>query len=214
MTGRLDPRALGGEAHGNRILAPGPGHSPRDRSMSIFISSQAPDGFVVHSHAGDDPLLCRDYVRERLGLSRRRDEFLINEKVRSAAKIQPDDRERATRALALWQEARPARGTLVEAYLARRGLVLSDEALKAIRLHPSCPFNKTPLHVRQNGLEWLRVGRTGLVVVDRKSVRWLLQDQRLALGNRQFVKALEHDLSRKPRFVIARPAARDDGRAV
>jgi hypothetical protein len=27
----------------------------------------APDGFVVFSHAGDDPIKCRDYVRERCG---------------------------------------------------------------------------------------------------------------------------------------------------
>jgi hypothetical protein len=28
----------------------------------------APDGFVTHSFAGDDPIACRDYVRQKLGL--------------------------------------------------------------------------------------------------------------------------------------------------
>ena len=52
------------------MLAPGPGHSPRDRSLSIKIDPGAPDGFVAYSFAGDDPLECKDYVRERAGLER------------------------------------------------------------------------------------------------------------------------------------------------
>ena len=62
-------RALGGDARGRSVLAPGPGHSPHDRSLSILFDSGAPDGFVVKSFAGDDVILCRDYVRARLGIS-------------------------------------------------------------------------------------------------------------------------------------------------
>ena len=46
-------RALGGEVQGHQALVPGPGHGPRDRSLSIRLSHQSPDGFVVFSHAGD-----------------------------------------------------------------------------------------------------------------------------------------------------------------
>lgn len=60
-------KAMGGEAKGNKILCPGPGHSIHDRSLSIMISPSAPDGFTVHSFASDDPIACRDYVRKRLG---------------------------------------------------------------------------------------------------------------------------------------------------
>jgi hypothetical protein len=59
---------LGGDEQGGQVLCPGPGHSPEDRSLSIRCDSAAPGGFVVHSFAGDDPIACRDYVRERLGL--------------------------------------------------------------------------------------------------------------------------------------------------
>jgi hypothetical protein len=52
-------RALGGEAYGKQVLVRGPGHSPRDRSLSIKLHVSAPDGFVVHSFAGDDPMLCK-----------------------------------------------------------------------------------------------------------------------------------------------------------
>ena len=68
----LDPRhvarALGGASSGNRVMAPGPGHSSADRSLTVLLDFSAPEGFVVHSFAGDDWQSCRDHVRERLGL--------------------------------------------------------------------------------------------------------------------------------------------------
>ena len=59
---------LGGDVSGSQVLCPGPGHSVGDRSLSIKLDSGASDGFVLHSFAGDDAIVCRDYVRERLGL--------------------------------------------------------------------------------------------------------------------------------------------------
>jgi hypothetical protein len=61
-------RALGGEVSSGQVLCPGPGHSVEDRSLSIKCDSTAPEGFVVHSFSGDDPIACRDYVRKKLGL--------------------------------------------------------------------------------------------------------------------------------------------------
>ena len=69
LEARTIARALGGEVSGNAVRCPGPGHSPRDRSLSITIDAKAPDGFIVHSHAGDDALKCKDYVREKLRLA-------------------------------------------------------------------------------------------------------------------------------------------------
>jgi RecA-family ATPase len=68
MTLESIARALGGEVSGCQVLAPGPGHSPKDRSLSIKLSRDAPEGFIVHSFCGDDPIACRDYVRRRLGM--------------------------------------------------------------------------------------------------------------------------------------------------
>src|SRR5262245_52702722 len=59
---------LGGVVANGQARVPGPGHSAEDRSLSIKLDSAAPDGFVVHSFAGDDPIACRDYVRKKLGL--------------------------------------------------------------------------------------------------------------------------------------------------
>jgi hypothetical protein len=60
--------ALGGEVSGRGVICPGPGHSARDRSLSVTPSATAPNGFLVNSFAGDDPLGCLDYVRAKLGL--------------------------------------------------------------------------------------------------------------------------------------------------
>jgi hypothetical protein len=67
MNLRAVASALGGEVCGGQVIAPGPGHSPKDRSLAVRPSPDAPDGFVVHSHAGDDPLKCKDYVRAKIG---------------------------------------------------------------------------------------------------------------------------------------------------
>ena len=58
---------LGGEVVGNEARVPGPGHSPRDRSLSITISANG-DDIVVHSFAHDDPITCKRYVREKCGI--------------------------------------------------------------------------------------------------------------------------------------------------
>jgi hypothetical protein len=65
---RAMAQTLGGEVHGRYMLAPGPGHSKNDRSLQLTLEPGAPDGFLVHSYAGDDPLVCKDYVREKCGL--------------------------------------------------------------------------------------------------------------------------------------------------
>jgi hypothetical protein len=60
-------RALNGKIRNDQVLAPGPGHSATDRSLSVKLSDSG-DDFVVHSFAGDDAIECKKYVRERCGL--------------------------------------------------------------------------------------------------------------------------------------------------
>jgi len=60
--------ALGGEVRGLEVFAPGPGHSDADRSLAVKLDAAAPDGFVVYSFSGDDPIASKDYVRRKLGL--------------------------------------------------------------------------------------------------------------------------------------------------
>jgi len=66
---RRAAQCLDGEVRGrNQVVCPGPGHSRHDRSLSVRFDPNSPEGFVVHSFANDDPILCRDYVRQRLNL--------------------------------------------------------------------------------------------------------------------------------------------------
>src|SRR5580704_6128701 len=120
---RAIARAQGGQVVGGQVSAPGPGHSARDRSLSVRISPSSPDGFVAFSHAGDAWQACRDHIRARLGST--------GEPYRPRAlfpkpAIKADDVDRLWRAAAIYDEAGPIAGTDGEAYLARRGIVLDD----------------------------------------------------------------------------------------
>jgi putative DNA primase/helicase len=145
----LDPhvvaRAVGGNVSGRNVLAPGPGHSRADRSLSIKIEPTAPDGFIVHSFAGDSPLECRDHVRAALGLGareRRRRQWPPRLVPLPADAPNNDGDRRSALALRLWKEARYPRVTVVADYLASRGLTLPDDiAGEVIRFHPALQYN-------------------------------------------------------------------------
>ena len=132
-------RALGGDVHGNSVAAPGPGHSLKDRSMSVTPSTAAPDGFIVHSFAGNDFAECRDLVRGRLGLPTE-----YRPTSRPDPKYSPPLRPRPSSSIVqtqshagrMWREGVEPRGSVVERYLNSRGLDL-DEGLagEVIRHH-------------------------------------------------------------------------------
>lgn len=131
-------RALGGNVSGRGVLAPGPGHSARDRSLSVLPSIASPDGFIIHSHAGDDWRACKNHVRERLGLP---DARRPRPEPARPAPTDGNANARRARAVALWHEAIEPRGTLAERYLASRGLRLPAAiAGEVIRFHPCCPW--------------------------------------------------------------------------
>jgi RecA-family ATPase len=59
--------ALGGKVHGSEARGPGPGHSALDASLSVTIND-AGDDILVKSFAEDDPIMCKDYVRKKIGM--------------------------------------------------------------------------------------------------------------------------------------------------
>ena len=135
--------ALGGDVYGrDSILVPGPGHSPRDRSLRVTI---LPDGWRVHSFAGDDFRDCRDHVRARLRL----EPYVPQRNLNPEPRPVPNDPDRTARALALWREARPIKGTPAEAYLTSRGVSYEGGAP---RWHPACPFGRGVRHGCMLGL--------------------------------------------------------------
>jgi putative DNA primase/helicase len=133
--------ALGGEVMkgkcGLYVLCPGPGHSAKDRSLSVAPSATDPDGFVCFSHANDAWQDCRDHIRARIG--GRPSEY--RETAKRQAKRQEALTDNSTRARRLWGEAVEPRGTLAEIYLNSRGLDLPDNgAGRVVRFHGACPW--------------------------------------------------------------------------
>jgi putative DNA primase/helicase len=153
-------RALGGEVSGHQVLAPGPGHSPKDRSLAIRISDTAPDGFLIYSHCNDDWRDCRDYVRSKLGLPAwapgddreqqrtikpqyidKWDFDMIDLEVEQARHRTEDDLVRIERAQGVWNESGDPRRTVTESYLQSRALDLPGHlAGEVLRFHPRCPW--------------------------------------------------------------------------
>ncbi|HEV2562357.1 MAG TPA: toprim domain-containing protein [Rhizomicrobium sp.] len=86
---------------------------------------QAPDGFIVHSFAGDDPLACKDYVRRRLGLDTWRPNRRAHEPKRAPStpmalrSPQADNSitDATTVARSLWKRREPIERTVAETYL-------------------------------------------------------------------------------------------------
>jgi putative DNA primase/helicase len=148
---RAIARALGGDIVGSQVLAPGPGHSAKDRSLSVTLSATAPDGFMAFSHSGDDWRRCRDYVRDRLEITRETPPRARNELQagRPAAVDRRDDDEKRRRiAASIVDGIVPLRGTPGETYLnnARRIDVdaVADvlDSSDAIGWHPSVLFRE------------------------------------------------------------------------
>ncbi len=149
MTRSLDLRVvaarLGGDVAGHdAVLAPGPGHSRADRSLSIKIVPAARDGFVVHSFAADSPIACRDHVRSLLGIGRsvpRQHRMPWRPWPHNSA-IDTDTETHTASALRIWHEAHDPRATTVASYLAARRLCLADDvAGDVVRFHPALKFN-------------------------------------------------------------------------
>jgi putative DNA primase/helicase len=142
--------ALGGDVVGrDAVIAPGPGHSPRDRSLSVKLTA---DGPIVHSFAGDDWQACRDHVKAALGIPAALKAGVprgtpgpcgppVDRSTRGD--YSPPEREgRTASALRIWREAMPITGTLAERYLQGRKLPLDVDGL---RFHPYCPFGSDRL---------------------------------------------------------------------
>lgn len=57
--------AMGGEIRGNSVAFPTPGHSNRDRGSVATIAPGAPDGLLVHSFNGGNPLAIKEELRAK-----------------------------------------------------------------------------------------------------------------------------------------------------
>jgi hypothetical protein len=142
---------LGGDLlpGGKQILCPGPYHSNADRSLSVLLDPDATDGFVVHSFTGDDPLACRDYVRDALDLpgfsarrQGRREHNEAHARKRSETQAQQTAYAEKQREKArwLWSISQPILGTPAARYLReKRQLSTVPDTLRYLPLRNDHP---------------------------------------------------------------------------
>jgi putative DNA primase/helicase len=144
LDARLIAKVMGGEVTGpDSVNAPGPGHSPHDRSLSIKVRGGR---IIVFSHCGDDWRICRDYALERLGLEPWQPHSMQKTVLAVASSRSDADNKKWTRvkALEIWGASVHPQGTLVEQYLMRyRGLSLPDAvAGHVVRFHGALWFDR------------------------------------------------------------------------
>lgn len=132
-------RRHGGEIHGSYALLPGPGHSRRDRSLSVIMGRDGRP--VFHSFAGDDYHAVRDYLGIEAKAGERPFDPSLQRKIERARRIEREalEAERLTFCETVWRETTPAPGTVVEVYLRSRGI--GCKVPPVIRFHPAAPLD-------------------------------------------------------------------------
>jgi hypothetical protein len=127
-------KALGGRKAGAEWMARCPAHD--DRTPSLGIRDTDNGQVLVHCHAGCDQNMVIAALGSRGLWAERFLRSTVRKPHRTPFEREPDgaDVQRAKMALAIWQSAKPAAGTLVESYLASRGINLTVP--DALRFHP------------------------------------------------------------------------------
>jgi putative DNA primase/helicase len=127
-------KALGGRRVGSYWMAKCPCHS--DRVPSLSITDAKGGKVLVHCHTGCDQMQVIAALHS-LGLweieGRHKSRSPRKDRPRAAAEPDPDALKRTEVALAIWEAATPAGGTLVETYLASRGLHITPPS--TLRFH-------------------------------------------------------------------------------
>ena len=127
-------KALGGRKAGDGWTARCPAHDDRKPSLSIRDADNSK--VLVRCHAGCDQERVIAALRARglWGENSRRLVSRTNRRTPVEHKPDRSDAGRSEAALAIWQSAKPASETLVETYLASRGIKLPPP--DTLRFHP------------------------------------------------------------------------------
>lgn len=134
-------KARGGEiyAGGRAAVIPGPGHSRKDRSLSLRLDEAGNVRF--HSFAGDSVRDCFTYLGIEVGKAHVADRYELDRmrRLREEERRRVETEDRAFCA-AVWAQTQPLEGSLAETYLWSRGLI--PDGFKDIRFHPAAPRAK------------------------------------------------------------------------
>jgi putative DNA primase/helicase len=160
MTAESIAHALGGRKVGSGWIARCPAHD--DRTPSLSIREGRENKILVRCHAGCDQKHLIATLRER-GLWFDNGSRSLSRRARRTPVEQTAKRHDARRtdtALAIWETAKPARGTLVEIYLASRGIDLPPpDVLRfcAALKHPSGDWWPAMVALVTNGADGMSI---------------------------------------------------------
>lgn len=163
MTGGLAyelTRLLGGDWHGSYGTVPAPGHSKRDRSLSIKSNPHNPNDVILHSFAGEQWKTIKDELRRRgilLAMGWRHRPAFVCSNIEKAKAKQHDTkaaqrRSTSQKALWVWRQSLSARGTVVEHYLRGREIEINPLPDLLRYLPPKPPRHPYPAMVAPFGL--------------------------------------------------------------
>ncbi len=97
-------------------------------------------GDIINFLARDNNCSIADAIR--LALSYLGCTESVSPKRSRPTKSELDESARISRALEIWSEVQPLRGSLAEQYLEHRGVSVPDNSLEVIGFHPNCPFGR------------------------------------------------------------------------
>lgn len=132
-------RRFGRTSTGSQYKIPGPGHSPKDDSLSIADHPDNPSRIIFYSHSGDSDRDCMDYL-SALGaqFNSERDGKRFNRKMGRSSQSTKHQESNRQRALEIWHESRSTVGTPAEDYMRHRCLMLPLP--RSLRFHPRCYY--------------------------------------------------------------------------
>lgn len=124
---------------GRRWVGPGPGHSRRDASLSVWLAEQ--DRPIIYSFAGDTFEACARHLGLKPGEASQVDRatYARLKREREAARRRQEDADAAF-CEGVWRDALPLAGSPAATYLRGRGLQLDHVA--DLRFHPAAPRMK------------------------------------------------------------------------
>jgi hypothetical protein len=153
---RTITKELGGDWHGRNGLAPAPGHSKSDRSLSIKPHPTDPDDVLLHSFAGEDWRAIKREWRETGLLPSRFGGKKRDSASRPARATKPETTAKSdlwySPASWLWNNSEPADSTVVATYLATRGITLANLPATIRYLPPTPPKYPWPAMIAAYGL--------------------------------------------------------------
>jgi len=131
---------LGGDLYdgGSRANIPAPGHSRRDRSVSLLLTGGR---VVVHSFTGDWRDVLDDLRRQNLIDTHRAPRSIAADSAAATSAGPISSPERRAAVLRIWDGGRPVNGALSERYTRLRGVRRSLPGPSILRHHPDAPIS-------------------------------------------------------------------------